>query len=176
MIERVLCVDPSFSPGWVVLEFTPSSKELSILAHGYSDFNKCKNPYRELASLIQHVCSEYQITHYLGERQFFKSMFEIVGACFSGVAEGVVVLNRTQMSKDTLSRATVNVKKFEFDYKSIRKILFNNTKLTKEETKSVLSCYYSVQDWTLDEVDALALGLAYVRLKYELILDGDQFV
>lgn len=173
--NRILCVDPSFTPGWVVLEFIEDTKQLSILAHGTSKFEKEKNPYFKLTELMTFICKEYEVTHYIYESQFFKSMYQILGACLGGIKEGILLLNKTSLPKETLELKIVNSKHFNYDYRQIRKILFNDINVDKLTTKKILSKIFSIEDWTLDETDALALGLAYIRQKYNLILDNEVF-
>lgn len=175
MIERILCLDPSFTPGWTILEFVPDSNKLSIAEHGTTTFNKSKHPYRDLTLLINHICKEYSVTHFIYEKQFYAKMYQIVGACLGGIPESTILLNKKGISKIALEKRVTSSKTYNFDYKQIRKILFNNVKITKEETKQKFLRIYSIEDWTLDETDALALGLAYIRQCYDLILDSEVF-
>ena len=179
---RILAIDPSFTSGWVIVD--NCDLKTTIVAHGFEDVSKSKHKYNSIGVWVSQICRKYNVDHVIVESQFYKSMYTILGAIFSGVEPFItssgdtiapIVLNEKSLSKEAREQKRVSATRYEFDYGQIRKILFNYAKVEKEPTQLALSKYFpEVLTYKLDESDALALVLAYLTIEKKTDLVFEQ--
>ena len=96
-------------------------------------------------------------------------MYSIVGACIAGVPENVEVLNHKALPAPIKDKKIVACVKSNYTYEQTRKILFNHAKVDKKKTRLLLSDRFSlINKLDDDQLDSLALGLAYIKHVLEL--------